>query len=269
MAGAAGEKPMKLRIAILLALSLPVLTAAAPPPDLGEFAYRQRPGNQLPLDTAFRDETGRSAALRNFLGGKPTVLALVYFHCPNLCGIVRTDLFDALARSGMTAGRDYTLIALSIDPSETVADAQEAKADDLSRYPLPGGQQALHFLTGATDSVQAVADAIGFRDRFDPDLKQFLHPAGIVFTTASGVVSSYLLGVGYEPGDVRLGVTRANLGSIATAALPVLLLCFHYDPQTGRYTLAIVKLLRLAGLITVVTIAGMLFLAFRRERGRA
>jgi protein SCO1/2 len=269
VAGPAGETAMKLRFSILLALSLPVLTAAAPPPDLGDFAYRQRLGNQLPLDTEFRDETGRGAALRNFLGGKPAVLALVYFHCPNLCGIVRTDLFDALARSGMIAGRDYTLIALSIDPSETVADAQEAKTDDLSRYPLPGGQQASHFLTGSAGSVQAVADAVGFRDRFDPDLKQFLHPAGIVFTTASGVVSSYLLGVGYEPGDVRLGVTRANLGSIAAAALPVLLLCFHYDPQTGRYTLAIMKLLRLAGLITVVTIAGTLFLAFRREKGRA
>ena len=105
----------------------------------------------------------------------------------------------------MTAGRDYTLIALSIDPSETVADAKEAKAEDLSRYPLPGGQQAAHFLTGSSDSVQAVADAVGFRDRFDPDLKQFLHPAGIVFTTASGVVSSYLLGVGYEPGDRETG----------------------------------------------------------------
>lgn len=260
---------MKLRVAILLALSSLVLSAAAPPPDLGEFAYRQRLGNQLPLDTVFRDETGRSAALGDLLSGKPAVLALVYFHCPNLCGIVRTDLFDALARTGMTAGRDYTLIALSIDPTETVDDAKQAKLEDLSRYPLKGGQQAAHFLTGSAESVQAVAAAVGFRDRFDPDLKQFLHPAGIVFTTATGVVSSYLLGVGYEPGDVRLGVTRANLGSIATAALPVLLLCFHYDPQTGRYTLAITKLLRLAGLITVVTIAGTLFLAFRRERRRA
>ncbi len=260
---------MKLGVAALLAVSALVLTAAAPPPDLGDFAYRQRLGNQLPLDTVFRDDTGRSARLRDLLGGKPAVLALVYFHCPNLCGIVRTDLFDALARTGMTAGRDYTLIALSIDPSETVADAKQAKSEDLARYPLPGEQQAVHFLTGSASSVQSVADAIGFRDRFDPDLKQFLHPTGIVFATASGVVSSYLLGVGYEPGDVRLGVTRANLGSIASAALPVLLLCFHYDPQTGRYTLAIMKLLRLAGLITTVTIAGTLFLAFRRERRRA
>jgi protein SCO1 len=260
---------MNLRLAMLLPLLMLFLADAAPPPDLGEFAYRQRLGNQLPLDIEFPDETGRTVPLRDFLSGKPAILALVYFHCPNLCGIVRTDLFDALAKSGMMAGRDYTLIALSIDPSETIADAKAAKAEDLIRYPLPGGQQGSHFLTGSASRIHAVADAIGFHDRFDPDLKQFLHPAGIVFTTANGVVSSYLLGVGYEPDDVRLGVTRANLGSIATAAMPVLLLCFHYDPQTGRYTLAIMKLLRLAGLITVVTIAGALLYAFRRERPAA
>ena len=95
-----------------------------------------------------------------------------------------------------------------------------------------------------------------------------MHPVGIVFATPAGAVSSYLLGVGYQPGDVRLGVTRAQWGSIAAAALPVLLLCFHFDPTTGRYTLAIMKVLRLAGAITAVTVAGTLFLAFRRDRGR-
>jgi protein SCO1/2 len=249
-------------------LALVFMAAAAPPPDIGDFAYQQRLGSQLPLDTPFLDETGRSAPLRDLLGGKPTVLAMAYFHCPNLCGIVRTDLFDALAKSGMAAGRDYTLIVLSIDPSEQVADAKAAKADDLIRYPLPGDHEASHFLTGSAANVQAVAEAVGFRDRFDADSKQFLHPTGIVFATASGVVSSYLLGVGYEPTDLRLGVARANLGSIAAAALPVLLLCYHYDPRTGRYTLAIMKLVRLAGLITAVTIGGTLFLAFRHERRR-
>lgn len=260
---------MKLRFLILLLLISPALMAAVPPPDLRGFAYNQRPGNQLPLQTVFRDETGRSVRLSELLDGKPLVLVLLYFHCPNLCGIVQTDLFDALGKTGMMAGRDYTLIALSIDPSETVADAKTAKMDDMSRFPLPGGELNWHFLTGTVDNVQLVADTIGFRDRFDAEFKQYVHPAGIVFVTPTGIVSSYLLGVGYEPADVRLGVTRANLGSVAAAALPVLLLCYHYDPQTGRYTLAIMKLLRLAGLITIVTIAGTLFLAFRRERGRA
>ena len=259
---------MKMRFAAFLLL-LSSSAIAAPAPDLRGFAYQQKPGSQLPLDAAFRDESGRSVRLADMTGGKPVILALVYFNCPNLCGIVRTDLFDALSKTGMTAGRDYALITLSIDPSETPHDAKAAKTADISRYPLPGAERHWHFLTGAPDAVQAVADAVGFRDKFDPQLKQFIHPAGIVFATPKGVVSSYLLGVGYAPGDVRLGVTRAELGSIAAAALPVLLLCYHYDPQTGRYTLAIMKLLRLAAAITVLTVGGMLYLAFRGDRSGA
>jgi len=259
---------MKLRLAALLFL-LAAPAVAAPAPDLRGFAYQQKPGSQLPLDAAFRDESGRDVRLGEISGGRPLILALVYFNCPNLCGIVRTDLFDALSKTGMTAGRDYALVALSIDPSETPHDAKAAKKDDIARYPLPGADAHWHFITGSPEAVQAVADAVGFRDKFDPQLKQFIHPAGIVFVTPKGVVSSYLLGVGYAPGDVRLGVTHAEIGSIAAAALPVLLLCYHYDPQTGHYTLAIMKLLRLAAAITVLTIGGTLYLAFRRERSGA
>jgi protein SCO1 len=259
---------MKTRLAaLLLLLAAPAI--AAPPPDLRGFEYQQRPGSQLPLGTVLRDETGRSLRLAEVAGGKSLILALVYFNCPNLCGIVRTDLFDALSKTGMAAGRDYALVALSIDPSETPQDAKAAKADDIARYPLPGAEAGWHFLTGTPDAVQAIGDAVGFRDKFDPQLKQFIHPAGIVFVTPKGVVSSYLLGVGYAPNDVRLGVTRADLGSVAAAALPVLLLCYHYDPQTGRYTLSILKLLRLAAVITVLTLGGTIYLALRRERSRA
>lgn len=201
--------------------------------------------------------------------GEPLVLVLVYFHCPNLCSVVRADLFEALRTFGMTGGRDYALVALSIDLSETSADAAAAKAEDLRRYPAPGAEQNWHFLTGTSDAVEAVADAIGFHERFDPKLKQFAHPVDVVFAISSGVVSSYLLGVGYRPANVRLGVTWAASSGIAAAALPVLLLCYDYNPATGRYTLAIMKLLRLAAAITVAIIAGVLFLAFRREKGRA
>jgi protein SCO1/2 len=260
---------MRLRLLILLLLAAPRVALGASVPDFSGLTYEQRLGNELPLQEAFRDETGHSVRLADLFGGKPLILALGYFHCPNLCSVVRADLFDALRASGMTAGRDYSLVALSIDPSETSADATTAKADDLARYPSPGAEQNWHFLTGSADAVQVVADAVGFHDRVDPELKQFVHPVGIVFATPAGVVSSYLLGVGYQAADVRLGVTRAEWGSVAAAALPVLLLCYHYDPTTGRYTLAIIKLLRLGAGITVLTIASTLFLAFRRDRGRA
>ncbi len=174
-----------------------------------------------------------------------------------------------LAATGLVAGRDYTLAFLSIDPEETSADAQAAKQQDLAQYPQSGADAAWHFLTGPAASVQAVAASIGFRDRLDQQTKQFVHPAGIVFATPGGVVSSYLLGVGYTPTDIRAAVARADIGGIAAAGAPILLLCFHFDPNTGRYTLAIVKVLRVAAALTVLTLGGTLLLAFRRGRRRA
>jgi protein SCO1 len=235
--------------------------------ELAQFAYRQRPGSEVPLDAVLRDERGRTARLGTLLGGRPAILALSYFHCPNLCGVVRADLIDALARSGL-APADYALIVLSIDPDETAADAARAHREDAARMPAPEGAANWHYLTGGAEPLTAVEEAVGFRARYDPALRQFLHPAGLVVLTAQGAVSSYLLGVGYRPGDLRAAVTRARDGGVAKAVLPVLLLCFHYDPVTGRYTLAVTRLLQLAGGLTVLTLGGTIVLALRRERRR-
>ena len=261
---------MRFGLIIAFVLTASTVASGASAPDFSGLSYQQRLGNQIPLQQTFRDEAGRNVHLSEFItAGKPLILVLVYFHCPNLCGVVRADLFDALHRSGMTAGRDYSLVALSIDASETSADADAAKRGDIHRFPAPGAPDHWHFLTGNVEAIKEVSDAIGFHDRYDMELKQFMHPVGIVFITPAGIVSSYLLGVGYQPADVRFGVTRAEWGNIAAAAEPVLLLCFHYDPTTGRYTLAIMKVLQLAAGITVMVIVGMLFLMFRRDRGQA
>ncbi|MBV9784512.1 MAG: SCO family protein [Acidisphaera sp.] len=252
----------------LLLLLLLLATPAWAVPDLSGFAYQQRQGSALPADAEFRDESGKAVRLGELLG-RPVILVLGYFHCPNLCGVVRDDLFSALAGSGLRTPADYTLVALSIDPAETAADAAAAKAADLARFPTEGADRGWHFLTGSAEAVQRVADAVGFRDAFDPRFKQFIHPAGAVFATGSGVVSGYLLGVGYQPGDVRAAVLRAGSGGIARASLPVLLLCFHYDPATGRYTLAITRLYQIAAGLFVLTAGGLLVVAFRWERRRA
>jgi len=249
----------------LLLLTL-IGTAFASPPNLRDITYTQRLGNTLPLQTSLRNEQGAPVRVADLMRGKPLILALGYFHCPNLCGVVRADLFHALGNTDLVGGRDYSLVNISIDPAETSADAASAKAEDIAHFPAAGADAGWHFLTGPAAAVQGIADAVGFRDRFDTQLKQFVHPSGIVFITPSGVVSSYLLGVGYQPGDVRLAITRAHSGTVAAAALPILLLCYDYDESTGRYTLAIMKLLRLAGAITVLTLGVTLFLAFRRGR---
>lgn len=236
----------------------------APDPEL--FSYRQRNGSSLPSETVFHDADGHLARLDTLSHGLPLILVLGYFHCPNLCGIAREDLFQALGSTGLRAGRDYALAVLSIDPAETTTDARAAKTQDVSAYGLPASESSWHYLTGSATAIQPVAEAVGFRDRLDQKTKQFVHPAGLIFVTSGGTISSYLLGVGYTPLDIKAAVRRASVGRIAAAASPVLLLCFHFDPTTGRYTLEIMKLLRLGAALTAVAVGGTLFLLFRRER---
>ena len=262
-------KPLLLIGLLLLASLTQGAADGAAPPDPTLFTYRQQMGSHLPLQSVLQDADGSPVRLGDLAHDMPMILVLGYFHCPNLCGIVRADLFRALGATGLRAGRDYVLAVLSIDPTETSSDATTAKAQDVGTYELPGADESWHYLTASADNIQSVADAVGFRDQLDQETKLFIHPAGIVFVTPGGTVSSYLLGVGYRPVDIRSSLERANAGDIAAAASPVLLLCFHFDATTGRYTLDIIKLLRLAGILTVVVIAGTLFLLFRQEGSRA
>jgi len=233
--------------------------------DPAQFSFEERPGTALPAQSEFRDSDNRLVRLTDLSHGVPLILVPAYLHCTNLCGIVRASLFGALRAANMRAGRDYVLAVLSIDPSETSAEARDAKESDISAFGLQGADRDLHYMTGDATSIKAVTAAVGFRNQFDSASRQFIHPAGVVFATASGVVSNYLLGVGFTPADIRSALQRAGTGRIAAVASPLLLICFHFDASTGRYTLQVMKLLRLAALFTVLTVAGVLFL-LRRER---
>lgn len=245
------------------AQSLPV---QPPPIDFRQFAYHEQPGARLPEELEFHDSDERPVRLADLAPGLPLILVPAYFHCPNLCGVVRASLYGALRPLGLTAGRDYGLAVLSVDPSETSADAQLARTRDLAAFGLAGAERNWHYLTGSAQQVDAVAEAIGFRDRVDARTKQILHPAGLVFVTPDGVVSNYLLGVGYTPAQLRSALERARAGRLAAVGAPLLLLCFHFDETTGRYSIEILKVIRLAAVLTLVTVAGLLWALFRRER---
>ncbi len=233
--------------------------------DRADLAWQPHPGALLPLDTRVTDAGGRPSHLGEVFGQVPVILDLDYYHCPSLCGVVRADVISALANSGLASGRDYRFVSLSIDPKETSADASAARRADLAQAPFANPASWQYFVASAA-GIGAIAATVGFRDRYDAVLKQFIHPAGVVVLTKAGRVSSYLLGVGYSAGDMRAAVLRAGDGGIAQAALPILLLCFHFDPNTGRYTLAIVKLLKLLAGLTIVTIGGLLFVLSRKSR---
>jgi protein SCO1/2 len=253
---------MKGLLILLLALAAGWAARAEDP------GFRQFPGALLPGVVALSDETGVPARFETMMSGKrPAILALIYFHCPALCGVELADLFKALGQTKLQAGRDYDLFAISIDPRDGSRDAMEARAAYLRRFPLPGAEEGWHFLTGDPEALYAVEHAVGFTARYEPALGQYIHPAGVVLLTPKRRVSSYLLGIGYDGGELRQRLRDAGEGKIAPTGNPILLLCFHFDPASGRYSLDVYNTLKVAALLTVVGLGGTLFLAFRRGRG--
>ncbi|HTV76826.1 MAG TPA: SCO family protein [Steroidobacteraceae bacterium] len=246
-----------------LGLLAPCLAAAGGTIDATDLSYRERPGNAVPMGLAFQDADGARRSLADIARGRPLILVPAYYDCTSLCGLVRSSLYGALAQ--LNDAGSFALAILSIDPQEHRDSARMAQSHDREAIArVPG--LAPHYLTGSTASIHAVTDAVGFRYRRDPLSGQFLHPAGIVFLTARGTVSNYLLGVGYTPSQVRSGLQRAQSGRLAQIGAPLLLLCFHLDEATGRYTLETLKVLRLTAAFAVLTLVGLLALLFRRER---
>jgi protein SCO1/2 len=242
------------------------MPASAMPPALREIGFDQNIDRQLPLDVPFADEDGRTAPLGRFFGTRPVILSLVYYECPMLCTTVLNSLASSLDTMSLEPGQDFDVVTISFDPRETPALAAAKKASYLQRYKRPGAAAGWHFLTGTQPSIAAVTKAAGFRFVWDDGLKQFAHPAGIVVVTPEGRVARYLFGIDYGPRDLRMALVDASAGKVGTAVDSFLLYCYHYDPMTGRYGLAVMRALRAAGAATVVALGLFIVVMVRRER---
>ena len=235
-------------------------------PILREVGIDQKLGAELPLDLAFVNENGRDVKLGDFFGKRPVVLALVYYECPMLCTQVLSGLDSSLLPLSLSAGTDFDVLVISFDPGETPALASERRKTFLERYRRPGAEGGVRFLTGRQESISRLADAVGFRYAYDTETDQFAHPAAITLLTADGRVSRYLYGIEFAPRDLKLGLVEASEGRIGTAIDSLLLFCYHYDPETGKYGMAIMNVIRLAGVLTVLGLGAFIFASLRRER---
>ena len=227
----------------------------------------QRLGAQLPLSTRFRDESGEELELRRYFeGGKPVVLALIYYECPMLCTLEVEGLVRGLRGVSLSAGEDFEVVVVSIDPLEGAELANAKKNAFLGAYMSgggrPGAARGIHFLTGAQEAIDALATAVGFRYVYDEPSGEYAHAAGVAIATPAGVLSHYLLGIDFKPRDLRLALVDASGGSIGSPVDQLLLLCFHYDPITGRFGMAI----RGAGLLTVAVLVGFVVKSLLHER---
>lgn len=254
--------------ALLLGLALPVNAAGLQPSQFTSLAFRQHPGAQLPMDAVLRDEAGRQVRLGTLIGGRPAVLVLEYLRCPNLCGLVLASLVRDLAAAGLEPGRDLAFVAISFDPKEGPADAAAARADYLKLYGKAAVAAGWHFLTGPEPQVRRIADAVGFRYRYDPAIGQYAHPAGFVVLTPEGRISRYLLGFEHGPAQLKTAVAEAAQSRVEPPAHPLLLLCFGYDPQQGTVAYLIMQALRAAALAAAIALAYCILRALRRERAR-
>ncbi|MBV8553084.1 MAG: SCO family protein [Acidobacteriaceae bacterium] len=227
----------------------------------------QKLNSQLPLDAVFHDETNQPVALWKYFGDKPVVLSLVYFTCPSLCPMSLHETVQSLKRISLKAGRDYNVVVVSFNPKDTAQQATEAKAKYRAESGnAPGFNEGWHFLTGDETSIKRLTDAVGFRYRWDAKAQQFVHAGGITVATPDGKMSKYFYGIDYAPADVRMALVEASQHKIGSAVDYMLLFCFHYDATQGRYTLAIVNILKIAAGITVFMLAGLLYLLMRNDK---
>lgn len=236
------------------------------PAILEKVGIDQRLNQQLPLETTFFDESGRTVQLGEYFKDKPVILAMVYYTCPMLCNEILNGLTGSLKMLKFSAGKEFDVVAISINPSERPKHALEKKSGYIGRYHRPGSELGWHFLTGDEKSIQAVAKAVGFRYTWDPAIQQYAHASAIMVITPQGKVAQYYYGIEYSPKDLRLGLVQASENKIGTLVDQLLLFCYHYDPATGKYGAAVMRLVRVAGAITALGIGMMMVVLFRRER---
>jgi protein SCO1/2 len=242
------------------------LPASVVPRPLREIGFDQNLGEVVPLDTVFKDEQGRAVALGDYFGKRPVVLLFAYYDCPMLCTQVINALAIALDVISLDAGHDFEIVTVSFDPRDTPATATAKKAAYISRDRRPGTAAGWHFLTGDHASIDRLTKAAGFRYRWDDETHQFAHPTGVIVLTPDGHLARYLFGVEYGPRDLRFALVEASAGKVGSRVDSLLLYCYHYDPMTGRYGLAIMRAIRIAGAATVVALGSFIFIMVRREK---
>jgi protein SCO1 len=269
------RKYKKTRIRVYLrafaALLLFVMAAHADqalPPMLEGVGVDEKVGRSVDLDLTFTAENGYPVVLKKFFNqGKPVILNLVYYKCPMLCNMVLNAQTQVLREIPWTAGNEFEVVTISIDPQEGFDLAQQKRKLYLGQYDRP--QAGWHFLTDRDGHAKQLAEAIGFHYRYDDRIEQYAHAAAIMVLTPEGKMSRYLYGVKFKARDLRLALTEAAEGKGKFTIEKLLLFCYHYDPQARSYTLFATNVMRGGGLLSVLILGTVLFRLFRSERRKS
>jgi cytochrome c oxidase subunit 2 len=243
------------------------------PANLKDIGIEQKLDQQIPLDLKFTDEYGKQVKLGDYFGEKPVVLALVYYTCPMLCNQVLNGTAGALKSLSFNIGDEFNVVTVSFDPKDLPETAFAKKQAYLDRYDRKGEARKLadkgwSFLSGDEASIRALADAVGFKYRWDEETQQYIHASGIMVVTPQGKLSRYLYGIEYAPKDLKLSLIEASQNKIGNAVDQLFLFCYHYDPVTGKYGPVIMNFIRLGGFATFIGLALLIFIMRRRRTAK-
>ena len=261
-----------LSVAMLAASALPQMNngimappANTRPPRLENVGIEQHLDAQVPPDLIFRDETGKTVKLGDYFGRKPLILNLVYYNCTMLCGEALAGLASAMRLVKFDVGNEFDVVTVSFDPRETPEMAAAKKKDYVARYGRANAAAGWHFLTGQPESINALTKVVGFQYQYDAKSNQYAHATAIMVLTPQGRISRYFYGVDFPPKDLRMGLVEASQGKIGNAVDAVLLYCYHYNPETGKYGAMVANILRLAAAATVLIMGIFLFILWRLD----
>lgn len=253
------------RLLVLALIALPLVAQVDTQPP--QISIAQKLNTQIPLDLQFRNERGEVVRLHElFRSGRPVLLNFVYFRCPMLCPMVLEGTTTSLTHLKFDIGREYDVLTISIDPRDTARTAAELKEKYVRRYGRLDAAKGWHFLTAHESAIKKLTEAVGFQYSYDSRTDQFAHGAALLVLTPEGRTSRYFYGFEYKPRDLRLAIVEASAGKIGTPVDQFLLLCFHYDPATGKYSRNAMMFARAGGVTTLLALGGFIFVMIRKER---
>lgn len=239
------------------------------PPALQNVGFDQHLNEQVPLDLQFKDENANDVQLGDYFGQKPVILVLAYYRCPMLCTLVLNGVVSAMREMPFTLGKEYNVVTVSFDPRETPDLAAVKRKNYLASYGVPGTGEGWHFLTGKPEAIRKLTSAVGFRYLYDARQDQYIHTSGILILTPQGKISRYFYGIQFPARDVRLALVEASAGKIGSPTDQILLYCFHFDPQTGKYSANILSLVRMLGVASLAATVGLVWVLWWRGKRRS
>ena len=242
-----------------------------------QIRFVQKLGAQVSPDLVFRDEIGKQVRLGDYFGRRPVILVLGYYTCPMLCSLVLSGLTESIRDLSWSAGKQFDVIFVSIDPDESAKLAAAKKASCLRVYGRRGSEGGWHFLTAVSSNqhsagpprqdkaVQTLADEIGFCYAYDAGLKEYAHPSGFVVLTSQGKVMHYFFGVTFSAKDLDLALHDASVKKIDSPVEDFILLCCEYNPLRGKYGYLVMDAVR-AGGVGMVLALGIYFIRPARRK---